>query len=344
MSGDLPFRKKDHKIIYDISDNNSMSKMNPDSPSTKKEKGSVFEPGYIKLHRNGELNKRAKKLWAIMKECHLCPHQCGVNRVNGEVGICEASAQLEIASYHPNFSEERVLVGSGGSGTIFFTNCSLRCVFCNNWAISQGGDGTIQSLHYLAHMMLRLQKIGCHNIHFVTPIHYSPHILFALDKAAGRGLKIPLIYNTSGWERLDILKELDGVVDIYLPDFKYGESKTAGKYSPDADAYPEVVKQAILEMHRQVGIAKVEKDGLVRRGLIIRHLAMPSYFTESKKILKWIAEKLPKDTYIHIMSQYRPMYRAFEFPEISRALKDKEFNEIIKYAQTLGLTNLYIPK
>lgn len=340
LSSFLSFKCMNDKNNQDKSDNDVMANIKTDSPSYKK--NLKFEPGYLKLHHSGELTKRAKKLWNTMKECSLCPRECGVDRISGDVGFCEASAQLEIASFHPHFGEERPLVGSGGSGTIFFTNCGLRCVFCINWEISQGGDGTVNSLDYLAHMMLRLQKIGCHNINVVTPTHYAPHILFALDKAAGRGLNLPLVYNTCGWEKLEILNVLEGVVDIYLPDFKYADREMAAKYSSDADTYPAITKEALLEMHRQVGVAKPAKNGLMQRGLMIRHLVMPNNVSGSKEVLKWISEHLPMDTYINIMSQYRPMYRAFEFPEINRPITRKEYNEVVNYAKELGLTNLDI--
>jgi putative pyruvate formate lyase activating enzyme len=338
----LSFKCGNNKKRTEVIDNKIMVNSKNRSSNSVKKTSSKFEPGYLKLHRRGELTKRAKKLWEIMKECQLCPRECGADRISGDVGICEASAQLEIASFHPHFGEERPLTGSGGSGTIFFTNCGLRCVFCINWEISQGGDGTVRSFDYLAHMMLRLQKIGCHNINVVTPTHYSPHILFALDKAAGRGLNIPFVYNTCGWEKLNILKELDGVVDIYLPDFKYADWKMAAKYSSDADTYPALTKEALLEMHRQVGVAEPDKDGLMRRGLMIRHLVMPNNVSGSKDVLKWIAENLPKDTYVNIMSQYRPMYRAFEYPEINRPLNRKEYTDVVNYAKDLGFTNLDI--
>ena len=338
----LSFNCTNHKKKSDTSDKINMRNTKDDSSHINKATNPKFEPGYLKLHRSGELNSRAKKLWDMMKECRLCPRECGVDRISGDVGYCEASAQLEIASFHPHFGEERPLVGSGGSGTIFFTNCSLRCVFCINWEISQGGDGTVRSLDYLAHMMLRLQKLGCHNINVVTPTHYSPHILFALDKAAGRGLNIPFVYNTCGWEKVEILKELDGIVDIYLPDFKYADADMAEKYSSEADTYPELTKQALLEMHRQAGVAKPAKNGLMQRGLMIRHLVMPNKVSGSKKVMKWIANNLPKDTYVNIMSQYRPMYKAFEFPEINRSITRKEYNDVVSYAKELGLTNLDI--
>lgn len=299
-------------------------------------------PSYIELHKSGELKKRGKELWERMESCVLCPRECGVNRLAGEKGFCEASAKLEIASYHPHFGEEKPLVGKYGSGTIFLSNCNLRCVFCINWEISQGGWGKEESLESFANMMLALQNKGCHNINVVTPTHYSAHILLALDIAVKKGLKIPVVYNTCGWEKVEILKYLDGIVDIYLPDFKYADGEMAGKYSSGAYTYPEVTQRAILEMHKQVGVAKPAKDGIMYRGLMIRHLVMPNRVGGSNEILKWIADNLPKDTYINLMSQYRPMYKAFNYKEIARKITKKEFNEVVDYAKSLGFTNLDI--
>jgi len=301
-----------------------------------------FEPAYLKLHRSGELKKRAEVLWNIMKSCKLCPRVCGVDKLAGNKGFCQASSQLMIASYHPHFGEEKPLVGKAGSGAIFFTNCGLRCVFCINWEISQGGQGHPRSIEDMSEMMLHLQKIGCPNINFVTPTHYSPHIVLAVDIAAGKGLRLPLVYNTCGWERVEILKKLDGIVDIYLPDFKYSDGKMAAKYSSAAEAYPEITKAALLEMHRQVGVAKPADDGLMYRGLMIRHLVMPNRVSGAKEVIEWIAQNLPKDTYLNIMSQYRPMYKAFEYPEISRRITREEYNEAVKWAKEAGLTNLDI--
>jgi len=192
----------------------------------------------------------------------------------------------------------------------------------------------------MAEMMLHLQKIGCHNINFVTPTHYSPHIVLAVDIAAGKGLRLPLVYNTCGWERVEILKKLDGIVDIYLPDFKYSDGKMAAKYSSFAETYPEMTKAALLEMHRQVGVAKPASDGLMYRGLMIRHLVMPNDVGGTQEVIEWIAQNLPKDTYLNIMSQYRPMYKAFEYPEISRRITLKEYEEALEWAKKAGLTNL----
>ncbi len=299
-----------------------------------------FEPGYLKLHRTGELRERGQELWQVMESCALCPRECGARRLDGREGFCGGTSRLVTAAYHPHFGEEDSLVGQGGSGTIFFSNCNLRCVFCINWQISQGGAGQGTSLESLATMMLRLQEMGCHNINIVTPTHYSPHILLGLDIASRRGLKLPLVYNTNGWERKEILDLLDGVVDIYLPDFKYADSAMASKFSSGADTYPNVTKTALLEMHRQVGVARPAEDGLMYRGLMIRHLVMPNDVGGSKDVMSWIAEHLPLDTYVNIMSQYRPMYKASEYPEIARRLNRGEYREVVDHAERLGLSNL----
>ena len=319
-----------------------------------------FEPGYVKLHRRGELKKRGEALWSRMSPCKLCPRTCGVDRLEGEKGFCQAPAELVISAHHPHFGEEPPLVGRGGSGTVFFSHCALRCVFCINADISLEGHGSRASIEDLARMMLRLQSIGCHNINVVTPTHYAPHILRALDIAAAEGLKLPLVYNTCGWEQMEILKLLDGVVDIYLPDFKYACGEMAAKYStcvpPDTrfleseagarysatDIYPDLTKMALLEMHRQVGVAKPADDGLVYRGLMIRHLVMPNNVGGSKEVLRWIGANLPKDTYVNIMSQYRPEYRASGFPDIARGVTRAEYREAVEAAQEAGLVNLDI--
>lgn len=312
------------------------------APFGKKGTDLMFEPSYRKLQQSGELEKRGKQLWSIMSECRLCPRECLVNRIEGQEGFCGADSELIISSAHPHFGEERPLVGSGGSGTIFFSHCSLRCVFCINWQISHRGDGNLSSVGQLASMMLRLQERGCHNINVVTPTHYLPHIVLALDQASEKGLRLPLVYNTCGWERKEILKMLDGVVDIYLPDFKYFSGEMAAKYSAGAQKYPEVTKAALLEMNRQVGVARPGKDGLIRRGLMIRHLVMPNNVGGSGRIMEWIGSNLPSDTYVNIMSQYRPMYKADDYPEISRRIYQSEYNEVIKKAREAGLTNLEI--
>jgi putative pyruvate formate lyase activating enzyme len=307
--------------------------------SNKKETG--FEPAYLSLHRSGELKQRADTIWAGMKECRLCPRECGVNRLAGERGFCRApGAKLVVSSFSPHFGEERPLVGKGGSGTIFLAHCNLRCVFCQNWEISHLGRGSDSSVDELAEIMFKLQKVGCHNINLVTPTHYSAAIVKALDVAASKGLRLPVVYNTSGYERLEILKLLDGIVDIYLPDFKYWDEAMAAKYSAGAERYPELTRAAVREMHRQVGVAKPASNGIMQRGLMIRHLVMPDDTSGSEKVMEWIAENLPKDTYVNIMAQYRPVYKAYDYPEISRRISGEEYDKVVKRAVEIGLTNL----
>ncbi len=307
-----------------------------------KRRDNLFEPGYLDLHASGELKRRGEALWAMMESCELCPRMCGVNKLKGERGFCGANSRLEIASFHPHFGEERPLVGKGGSGTIFMSHCALRCAFCINWEISHGGSGSVRSIDAMATMMLGLQKAGCSNINFVTPTHYSPHILLAVDRAASKGLKVPLVYNTCGYERVEILKFLDGIIDIYLPDFKYYDGKMASKFSSGAVTYPEVTMNALLEMHHQVGVAIPAGDGLMYRGLMIRHLVMPNYVSGTKEVIDWIAKNLPKETYLNIMSQYRPMYKASEYPEISRMITREEYQSAVSHAKAAGLSNLEI--
>jgi len=282
----------------------------------------IVEPSYLELHRTGELQKRGEVLWRSMESCELCPRMCGVNKLKGEKGYCGADSQLMISSFHQHYGEEEPLVGRGGSGTIFLTHCSLRCVFCSNWEISQGGRGSKRTLEEMADMMLVLQDSGCPNINFVTPTHYSPHIVLAVDIAASKGLHIPLVYNTCGWEHVEIIKELEGIMDIYLPDFKYADGEMADRYSSGALTYPELTKKALLEM--------------------IRHLVMPNNVSGSKEVISWIAGNLPKDTYVNIMSQYRPLYKARDYPKIARRISSEEYTMVVEWARQEGLTNLNI--
>ncbi len=301
-----------------------------------------FEPGYLKLHQTGELKARAEVMWDMMSACRLCPRECENDRLRGQTGdYCNATSRLEVASFSPHFGEERPLVGRNGSGTVFFTHCGLLCVFCINWEISQGGAGQRVSISRLANMMLTLQRMGCHNINVVTPTHYAPHILFALDEAASKGLNLPLVYNTHGWERLEILYMLDGIVDIYLADFKYFDPEMADKYSPGAESYPEVTKKALIEMNRQVGVAgQGANNGIMQRGLMVRHLVMPNNVGGSEQVMNWIGENLPKDTYINIMSQYRPMFQAGDYPGINRRITVGEYRNAVNAARRAGLTNI----
>jgi len=278
----------------------------------------------------------------MMKDCKLCPRECGVNRIEGETGFCNATSTLKVASFSPHYGEERPLVGVGGSGTIFLSHCNLRCDFCQNWDISHKGSGTDCTIEDLAAMMLDLQGRTCSNINVVTPTHYSPHVLLGLDLAASQGLRLPLVYNTCGWERPDILDLLDGVVDIYLADFKYTDPDMASNYSADAESYPLLTKSALLEMNRQVGVARPERNGVIFRGLMIRHLVMPGEVSGSMDAMRWIAGSLPADTYVNIMLQYRPAYRAHLYPEIDRPVSREEYENVVQEARRCGLSNLNV--
>lgn len=302
--------------------------------------GIPFKPAYKALHRSGALRKRGELLWDRLGSCDLCPRECRVNRLEGEKGFCKAGAKLKVASFHAHFGEERPLVGVGGSGTIFLSHCNLGCVFCQNWDLSHQGGGTNCTIEDLAGMMLQLQEEGCQNINVVTPTHYSPHVLLALDLAASQELRLPLVYNTCGWERPDILELLDGVVDIYLADFKYTDPDMARAYSAEAKSYPLVTKSALLEMNRQVGVARSERNGVIYRGLMIRHLVMPGEVSGSMDAMRWIAGSLPADSYVNIMLQYRPAYRAHLYPEIDRPVSREDYTKVVEEARRCGLTNL----
>ncbi len=299
-----------------------------------------WEPAYLKLERSGELARRAAQLREIYAACRLCPRTCGVNRLKGEKGVCNGTARARIYSAHPHFGEERPLVGRGGSGTIFFSNCNLRCVFCQNWEISHRGDGRDISDEDLGRTMAAVQSQGCHNINLVTPTHYVPNIVAALRTAARGGLRLPLVYNCGGYEPVEIIRQLDGIVDIYMPDFKYTDGAMAEKYSTGARDYPEIAAAAIQEMHRQVGELAVDERGIARRGLMIRHLVMPNNIAGTDKFVKWVAEKLTPNTYVNIMAQYRPEYRAREFPGISRRVTMAEYSTAVRWAREAGLKRL----
>lgn len=303
-----------------------------------------FTPAYVLLHHSGELRRRAEALRAMTRECRVCPRECGAARLSGQKGICGASAHLEVSSFGAHFGEEAGLVGQRGSGTIFFTHCSLRCVFCQNGDISQREGAARVTADDMAAMMLRLQERGCHNINLVTPTHYTGQILEALDLASARGLRLPLVWNSSGWERLETLRLLDRVVDIYMPDFKYAEAGMADRYSSGARTYPAMACEALLEMHRQVGVARPGADGVIRRGLIIRHLVMPNDVSGTRQVIEWIASHLPTDTYVNLMSQYRPAFHAYDYPAIARRLEQREYAQAVRWAIDAGLTNLDVQR
>jgi putative pyruvate formate lyase activating enzyme len=299
-----------------------------------------IEPSYLRLEREGELERRERLLWERFAACECCPRGCGVNRLDGETGFCSSTARLKVHAAAPHFGEERALVGRHGSGTVFFSNCNLLCCFCQNWEINHRGDGRFISHRSLARMMMGLQGMHCHNINLVTPTHVVPHIVKALRLAIGMGLRIPLVYNTSAYDALEVVRLLDGVVDIYLPDFKYQDGELAGRYSSGATDYPEVAAAVIKEMHRQVGRLEVDESGIAQRGLIIRHLVMPHNIAGTDRFVRWVAEELTPDTYVNIMAQYRPEHRAHEYPKIARRINAEEWRQALSWAEQAGLTNL----
>jgi putative pyruvate formate lyase activating enzyme len=291
---------------------------------------------YRGLWEKGELSTRMDQAWKRLEVCRLCAQECDARRLAGERGVCKADDTVQISSYGPHFGEEEPLVGKHGSGTIFFTGCNLRCVFCQNWDISQMRVGRTVSTAELADIMLELQDMRCHNINLVTPTHYMPHILAALVVACDRGLELPLVYNCGGYESLAALELLDGVIDIYMPDVKYADPETGLRYSHAKD-YPKVVKVALREMHRQVGDLQIDRDGVAWRGLLVRHLVLPGGLAGTAEIVKFIADEISRDTYINIMSQYRPEYRARKYPPLDRPITGREYEEAVRLAREAGL-------
>jgi putative pyruvate formate lyase activating enzyme len=291
------------------------------------------------MHSTGELRTRSEKAREIMEVCSLCPRCCRVNRLAGEVGQCHIGEQVIISSYGPHFGEESPLVGRNGSGTIFFTHCNLHCVFCQNYTISQLGEGTPVSNETLARIMLSLQERGCHNINLVSPTHVVPFILYALNLAAEQGLNLPLVYNSGGYDSLETLRLLDGIVDIYMPDMKYSNNPTSERLS-DVKDYVEVNHTAVKEMHRQVGDLQIDENGIARRGLLVRHLVLPNGLAGTEKTMKFLAQEISPDTYVNIMAQYRPHYRANTVIEITRSINTSEFREAINLARHQGIHRL----
>lgn len=293
-------------------------------------------PSYISEISLEELKERRDKLYELLESCRLCPNECGVDRRVSDNGNCRSGYLPIVSSYFPHFGEEPPLVGRFGSGTIFFTNCNLDCKFCQNYDISHYGIGKEVSIEELASMMIYLQNRGCHNINFVTPTHFTPQIVDALIIARERGLEIPLVYNCGGYESIETLKLLYKIIDIYMPDIKYSSNENALKYSGVSN-YWDVVRQAIKEMHRQVGDLMISSSGVAKRGLLIRHLVLPNDISGSKKVLDFIANEISKNSYVNIMDQYRPAYLANQFTELNRPINEKEFFEVINYAKQIGL-------
>jgi putative pyruvate formate lyase activating enzyme len=312
------------------------------------------KPAYLELLATGELDRRIDRLYQILESCELCPRKCHKNRLSGEKGHCRASAQLMVSSYHPHFGEEAPLVGegkglviadafglshSGGSGTIFLTNCNLLCVYCQNYDISHLGEGREVSVDEVASMMLTLQGRGCYNINLVTPTHYAPQLVKAIKLAAKGGLHLPVVWNCGGYENVEVIKLLDGIIDIYMPDIKYGDAIPAKRYS-NAPDYFDRCREAVREMHRQVGDLKLDHRGIAYRGLLIRHLVLPSGLAGTRKVLGFIADEISKNSYINIMGQYRPDGEAGNYPELNRYPSRQELVEAVNMARELGITRL----
>ncbi len=293
-------------------------------------------PLYLEKLSLPELYRRKEKLHQMLEECRLCPNKCEIKRTEGESGKCHAADEVIITSIGPHFGEEPPLVGTHGSGTIFFTNCNLSCEFCQNYDISQLGNGRAISTSDLASAMLKLQQKGCHNINLVTPTHFTPQIIDALIVAVEKGLEIPIVYNCGGYESVETLKLLEDIVDIYMPDIKYASDKNALLYS-GVENYWQFVKTAVKEMHRQVGDLHISKSGLAQRGLLVRHLVMPNDIAGSKSVVDFIADEISVNTYLNIMDQYRPAYKAYRHPELDRKITSSEYGEAADYALKRGV-------
>ncbi|MBC7232968.1 MAG: radical SAM protein [Chloroflexi bacterium] len=299
-----------------------------------------FEPAYLRLLRSGELKKRVTEAYRRLEACDICPRECGVNRRQSAKGaVCRTGERALVCSYHPHFGEEAPLVGTRGSGTIFFTWCNLKCQYCQNYEISQLGEGREVEPEQLAAMMLHLQEMGCHNINFVSPTHVVPQILAGVLIAAGAGLRIPLVYNTGGYDSLKTLALLDGVFDIYMPDMKYSDEAIAQRLSKVKN-YPAINRAAVAEMHRQVGDLYLDERGIALRGLLVRHLVLPGGLAGTAEIVRFLAEEISPNTYLNIMDQYRPCYKAHEYPELNRRITPEEYAEAVRLAQEAGLHRL----
>jgi putative pyruvate formate lyase activating enzyme len=297
------------------------------------------EPAYLALWQTGELERRAERALAGLAVCKVCPRDCDVDRTRDEIGLCNVGRYARVSTCFPHFGEEDCLRGWNGSGTIFFSFCNLRCQFCQNWETSQEGEGELAGPEELAAMMLELQARGCHNINFVTPEHVVPQLLEALPRAIAGGLRLPLVYNTSAYDSLESLALLDGVIDIYMPDFKYWSPRSSAKILKAKD-YPEVARAAIREMHRQVGDLICDGDGLARRGLLVRHLVMPEAEAETAEIMRWLQELSPA-TYVNVMDQYRPEGAVLRdperFPQLARPSTAREHRRALELANEAGL-------
>jgi putative pyruvate formate lyase activating enzyme len=298
-----------------------------------------MEPSYLKLFREGRLSERINEAMALMEACSLCPRECGVNRLEGELGTCKTGRKAIVSSYNAHFGEESPLVGRYGSGTIFIGGCNLLCSFCQNYDISHLREGVEVEPEQMAAMMIHLAERGCHNINLVTPTHVVPQLLESLAQAAEHGLDIPLVYNSSGYDKKETLEILDGIVDIYMPDFKFWDGAWAERYC-EAPDYPERAEKALKEMHRQVGDLVIDDQGVAVRGLLVRHLVMPGDIAGTEKVLEFISDEISPNTYVNVMDQYRPCGDAHKDEYINRRLSSREFREAMEAARRAGLTRL----
>lgn len=320
--------------------NDNMSKL-PETDVSIMSQRSV-SPSYQNLSSR-ELDRRVDRLRDRYTDCDLCAHACGVDRTADELGRCRATDIASVSSAFPHYGEEAPLSGHHGSGTIFLDYCPLRCMFCQNWEISQEGRGTESTPKEIADMALHLQSKGCHNINFVTPTHFVPDLVDAVSMARDRGLNVPIVWNCGGFERADVIELLEDVVDIYMPDVKWADDSAAGKYS-GAPGYWDTVREAIQEMHSQVGDLRTV-DGIATQGVLIRHLVMPNHVENSKRILSFIAEELSTETYVNVMSQYRPAHRVTEpgrYEALSRRITPEEYREVIEHGRNVGLTRMEV--
>ncbi|MDD4979971.1 MAG: radical SAM protein [Candidatus Omnitrophica bacterium] len=295
-------------------------------------------PIYLESYHNGKLDSISEEIFAMLSSCTICPRKCKVNRLKDKKGFCRTGLKPKVYSFMAHHGEEPPVSGRRGSGTIFFSGCNMACAYCQNYEFSQLGGGREIEIEALADFMLQLQEAGCHNINLVTPTHCLPQILKALSLAIPKGLKIPLVYNTSGYELPEIIKLLDGIVDIYLADMRYADNAQAIKYSRAPD-YPKFNQASLKEMHRQVGIAQMDEQAIIERGLIIRHLALPDDISGTDKIMRFIARELSADSYISLMSQYSPYYKAEEFPGIARRITRQEYLDAKAAMEKYGLYN-----
>ena len=299
----------------------------------------MTEPSYIRLYRTGELARRIEKALAMMESCLLCPRRCGVNRLKGETGFCQTGRKARVASYNAHFGEEAPLVGIHGSGTIFISSCNLLCNFCQNYEISHNKEGADVGPEQMASMMIQLSDLGCHNINFVTPSHVVPQLLEALPFAIEKGMKVPLVYNSGGYDSVETLKLSEGVFDIYMPDFKFWDNRWAERYC-NAPDYREVALDALREMHRQVGELVTDDGGIAVTGLLVRHLVMPKEIAGSEKFFEFLAKEISPHTYVNVMDQYRPCGSAQKDEFIHRRLEMGEYRDAIDAARKAGLKRL----